>query len=195
MHTLVTQSDKGFELLGLFFRNPSSRYYLREIVRLLKRPVGSIQRHLARMEKDGVLKSFTEGNLKYFSLNTNYPYFPELESVMLRELRRNELEKNLKSVIRVLKKSFKPEKIILFGSLATGRVSPDGDLDLLIVKKNVPERYWDRIKKLASLIADFSVGIDFTIWTPKELEDETKKNLFLKEEILQKGKVVYERAA
>lgn len=154
-----------------------------------------MQRPLARLEKEGVLKSEKEGPLKYFFLNPGYPYFSELQSVILRENRRLLLEKDLKKIVARLKKKYHPEKIILFGSLAGGRVSPDGDLDLLLVKRRVPERYWDRIREVAPLLVDSEVGIDFVVWKPEELEREMRRNLFLKKEIFEGGKILYDRTA
>lgn len=195
MNTILFPSKELFRLLELFFSNPTSKFYLREIQRLLDKPVGSIQRHLTQLEHEGVFTTKREGPLKYFSLNQDYPYFSELKSIVLREIRLKELEKNLKKIVRKLKKNYKPQKLILFGSLAKGRVSPESDIDLLIVKEKVPKRYPDRIKEIAHLLIDSNVGIDFIIWTPEELTRETDQNLFLKEEILKKGKVLYERAA
>lgn len=195
MGTVLLPSNEVLELLGLFLSNPKSRFYLREIVRILGKPLSSVQRQLAQLEKEKILTTKKEGPLKYFSLNHNYPYFPELKSVIQRELRKRELEKNLKLTVKKLKKHYKPKKLILFGSLAKGRVTPESDIDLLIVKENVPKRYFDRIKELVPLLVDSDVGVDFVIWTPHELKQEMKTNHFLREEILKKGKVIYERAA
>ena len=181
------------KLLEFFFSTPGTRIYLRELERQLVIPAGSLQRHLAQLEKEGILKSEWTGPLKYFSLNPQYPYFQELQSVILREQRKRELEKNLKKLVRSLKENYQPEKIILFGSLASGRVSPDSDLDLLIVKKGLPQRYWDRVKEIAPFLLASGVGVDYVIWSPEELIQETGKNKFLKEEILEKGKILYDR--
>lgn len=181
--------------MGLFFNNPKAQFYVREIQRLLGGSVTSLHRHLNELEKEGLLVSRTQGPLRYFLINPNYPYLSELKNIVLSEQRRALLEKNLIKIMRSLKKNYHPDKVVLFGSLASGRVSPDGDIDLLIVKKDVPKRYWDRVRDVAKLIKDCDCGIDYVIWTPEELAHEAGKNLFLKEEILKKGKVLYDRAA
>ncbi len=196
MLTLITgRSDAQLRLVGLFLRNPASRFYLRELQRTLGIPVGSLQRHLSRMKEEGVLKSEAEGPLRFFSLNLEYPYLEELRSVALSELRKLELERDLAKLLKKLKKEYSPDKVILFGSLAKGRVSPDGDIDILIVKEHLPARYWDRVKEFAPMLAGCDVGVDYTIWTPKELAGELDKNSFLRDEIVGKGRVLYERAA
>lgn len=195
MLTTYFKSKTCQTLLEFFHLNPTLSVYLRDLERRLSIPAGSLQRHLARLEKEGILTGKKVGPLKYFALNSQYPYFQELQSVVLREQRKKTLEKNLKKLVQRLKQHYRPEKIILFGSLAKGRVLPDSDLDLLIVKKNLPERYWDRIKELAPLLSECVVGVDYVIWTPEELAAETSKNRFLREEILEKGKIFYDRAA
>lgn len=196
MLTLMTgRSDAQLRLVGLFLRNPASRFYLRELQRTLGIPVGSLQRHLSRMKEEGVLKSEAAGPLRFFSLNPEYPYLEELRSVALSELRKLELERDLAKLLKRLKKEYSPDKVILFGSLAKGRVSPDGDIDILIVKEHLPARYWDRVKEFAPFLAGCDVGVDYTIWTPKELAGELDKNSFLRDEIVGKGRVLYERAA
>lgn len=195
MITILGHSSINLKLLYFFFSALKPRFYLRELSRQLKHPAGSLQRPLRQLEEEGILESSKEGPLKFFTLNEHYPYFLELKSVILRERRRRALEKDLKKLMTRLRKSYKPQKVILFGSLASGRVSPDGDLDLLIVKKNVPQRYWDRLKEMVPLVKDCQVGVDFVIWKPEELEREMDRNFFLRDEILKKGKILYERAA
>lgn len=179
--------------MTFFFSNVESRFYLRELQRLLGESMGSLQRNLALLEEEGILQSERVGPLKYFSLNKNFRYFEELKSILLKESRKEKLEKNLRKILKNLKERYRPEKIILFGSFGSGYVQESSDLDLFVIKKNVPQRYWDRVKELAPFFKDSEVGVDFVIWTPEELKQE-EDNMFLKEEILKKGRVVYDRA-
>lgn len=107
--------------------------------------------------------------------------------------REQRLRKNLEQIVAALTTNYHPQQIILFGSLASGIVSPISDLDLLIVKET-DKKFWDRMREVVSL-CDYDVGVDFLVYTPAELAEETKANLFLKEEILAKGKVIYRAAA
>ena len=43
------------------------------------------------------------------------------------------IERTVARMVRRIVKRFSPEKVILFGSHATGRAGPDGDVDLLVV--------------------------------------------------------------
>lgn len=195
MFSLLIRSKTLQKILELFFLRSTERFYLREIERLTGKPVGALQRQLSRLEKGGLLKSERVGPLRYFSLNRNYLYLSELQALITKELRHRQLDKDLHKVLRRLKKKYHPEKVILFGSLASGRVTPDSDIDLLIIKKKVAKRYWDRVKELAPLVSDCDVGIDYTIWTPEEWARESRHNTFIRDEIVKNGKVLYERAA
>ena len=88
---------------------------------------------------------------------------------------------------------YRPQKVIVFGSLASGNVTDASDLDLVIVK-NTSKRYFDRIREVIA-ICDYDIGVDFLIYTPQELNEAAKVNPFVRDEILSKGKVVYRAAA
>ena len=195
MLNLFVRSRTLRQLLSLFFSRPSDKFYLREIARLTGEPLGAVQRQLAALEKGGMLGSQRVGPLKYYSLRQDYPYREELQSLVAKESRRVLLEKNLRSIMRVLKEKYHPDKVILFGSYAGGKISPESDLDLLIIKENVPKRYWDRIKEIAPLLMGSEVGIDYTVWTPVEWKKGAQENQFMRQEILSKGKMLYDKTA
>jgi predicted nucleotidyltransferase len=106
---------------------------------------------------------------------------------------RQELQENLDRILEALKLHYHPEEVIVFGSLASGNISEDSDIDLLIVK-DTDKRFWDRIREVIS-ICDYEVGVDFLVYTPDELADAAKNNPFVRDEILLKGKVIYRVAA
>ncbi|PIU54899.1 MAG: nucleotidyltransferase domain-containing protein [Deltaproteobacteria bacterium CG07_land_8_20_14_0_80_38_7] len=104
----------------------------------------------------------------------------------------NSLEDALKKIVDQLKSKYDPEKIILFGSLASGKKDAK-DIDLLIIKKT-NKNYFDRLIEVVTL-CEYDVPVDFLIYTPEEIEDEIKNNLFLRKEIIEKGKILYDKAA
>jgi len=50
----------------------------------------------------------------------------------------------------------------------------------------------ERSKEVFSLLQP-KVGVDILVYTPQEFKRLSETNLFFKEEILKKGKVIYER--
>jgi predicted nucleotidyltransferase len=89
-------------------------------------------------------------------------------------------------------RSYKPEKIILFGSAASDQPREDSDLDLLIVKRT-RKPYFDRVLEVCRAIHIWR-STDIIVLTPKELGQALLDNRYLlTKEILPKGKVIYER--
>ena len=107
--------------------------------------------------------------------------------------RLQQLEQTLERILTSLEAHYQPEQVIVFGSLASGNITETSDLDLLIVKET-DKRFFERIKDVVK-ICDYDIGVDFLIYTPKELNEAAKVNPFVRDEILSKGKVVYRAAA
>jgi predicted nucleotidyltransferase len=99
----------------------------------------------------------------------------------------------LPGAIKRIVSELKPEKIILFGSYAYGNPTPDSDVDLLVIMKTKAKEI-DRYVAVSNLLYPRQFPVDILVKTPKEMEAEARKkgNFFLRE-ILNKGKVLYER--
>jgi predicted nucleotidyltransferase len=101
-------------------------------------------------------------------------------------------KKNVIGILSSLKKRYNPEKIIVFGSYATGNIKETSDIDILIVKKT-KKHFIDRLKEVAGL-CDYDVGVDFLVYTPEEIKKmQQEHNYFIVDEVLAKGKVMYEK--
>ncbi|OGW54436.1 MAG: hypothetical protein A2Z46_06995 [Nitrospirae bacterium RBG_19FT_COMBO_55_12] len=107
------------------------------------------------------------------------------------EERKKSLQDELARIIGVIKTEYRPEKIILFGSLAGGEMHEWSDIDLLIVKETA-KRPIERNIELFRLIQP-KVGIDLFIYTPQEYEYLLKEKVSFLLNILKTGKTVYEK--
>lgn len=67
-----------------------------------------------------------------------------------------------------------PEKIILFGSAATDRFSPDSDIDILVLEKTVQNQHEERVRIRASLRG---LGYPFDIIVMGSERFEESKNV------------------
>lgn len=85
-------------------------------------------------------------------------------------------------------KSYRPEKIILFGSYAYGQPEEDSDVDLLVIKKT-RDHFHERQKK-ARILLKTTTPVDIFIFTPEEFEKAKQSNLLIKEAV-EMGKTVY----
>lgn len=102
-----------------------------------------------------------------------------------------EVEKEVARLVKILVRRYQPEKIILFGSLACGKVTEESDIDLLVIKRTRKPRIYRRSKALGGIPR--KVPLDVLILTPEEVAFlEEKQSPFIRE-ILTQGKVLYER--
>lgn len=107
------------------------------------------------------------------------------------EERQNELKKELDRIINIIVREYCPDKIILFGSLAEDKVHEWSDIDLLIIK-DTPERPVDRCLALSRMIQP-KVGVDLLIYTPDEYNSLLREKYSFLLNILDRGKVIYEK--
>jgi predicted transcriptional regulator len=66
------------KLLQLFFEDPSEMWYVREITRKVDEEINAVRRELDRMTTAGMLHTEDRGNRKYYNLNHQYDFYPEL---------------------------------------------------------------------------------------------------------------------
>ena len=106
----------------------------------------------------------------------------------------NNLDKIINDITTILRKRYRPQRIILFGSCAWGRVTKDSDIDMLIIKdtdKNPTER-WVEVRRLAR---NFKRHTPFSplIYTSDEILQRLELGDFFVRDILSRGKVLYEK--
>jgi uncharacterized protein len=108
------------------------------------------------------------------------------------ERRRARLESELQRFLPIVTEQLHPDLIILFGSLASGQVHEWSDLDLAVIA----ETELPFLERLEQIYLRFEphVGLDVFVYTPKEWDDLKATRLFVQQEIVQKGRVLYERA-
>lgn len=105
--------------------------------------------------------------------------------------RKAALEAELARVLPLLIDEYGAEKVIIFGSLATGEIGEWSDIDLVVIKKT-RKKFFDRLDDVITL-TDPHVGIDFFVYTPVEFAALCEKRRFFREEVLAKGRVIYGR--
>ena len=74
----------------------------------------------------------------------------------------------MKEIIRRIVHVAKPDRIVLFGSAARGEARVESDIDLLIVKKDVPHRRQLAQEIYVSLIG-IPLPIDVIVVTPEDI--------------------------
>lgn len=98
----------------------------------------------------------------------------------------------IERITEKIKDQYKPEKIILFGSLAWGKPSKDSDIDLFIVKRT-KLKIRQRAIKVRKILREENAltAIDILVYTPEEISERLKLGDSFISKILRKGKVLY----
>jgi len=107
------------------------------------------------------------------------------------ERRREHLQSELDRFIRIVAARLQPERIVVFGSFATGQVREWSDLDIVVVA-DTELPFYARLDQVFRLVEP-QVGLDVLVYTPEEWAELIATRRFIQEEVLQKGHVLYER--
>jgi predicted nucleotidyltransferase len=94
-------------------------------------------------------------------------------------------------IINRIIRSYRPKKIIVFGSFARGDVHQGSDLDLVIIK-NTKEKFLRRMDAVLDL-CDGEIAVEPLIYTEAEFERMLEEGNDFLETVVSEGKVVYER--
>ena len=101
------------------------------------------------------------------------------------------LREELTRSVQIILSQMQPRQVLLFGSLATGRVDEWSDLGLVIVAETTLP-FYDRIKDIIKQVRP-KAGMDILVYAPQEWDQLVKESAFVREEVIGKGKVLYER--
>lgn len=101
------------------------------------------------------------------------------------------LKRELGRIVEQLKEKYDPEKIIVFGSFAEGKTKRWSDLDIAIIKET-NKRFLDRLDDVNHIV-DRALATDFFVYTPQEFAEMTRENYFVRDEIVRKGILLYDK--
>jgi predicted nucleotidyltransferase len=96
----------------------------------------------------------------------------------------------IEDVARQIVKKFHPKKIMLFGSYARGDISPESDVDLLVVMETKLKPVRQEIEICHNI--EYHFGLDLLVYTPEALAERVALGDSFVKEILQEGEVLYE---
>jgi predicted nucleotidyltransferase/biotin operon repressor len=115
------------KLLNYFFINPQEKLYLNELARKLSLDKRNLLKKIKELEKEGILKSESRGNLKFYTINKNYPFYKEYKNIILKT---EGLENSLK---RIVQEVAGIKEAYIYGSYPQGKMDTHSDIDLLVV--------------------------------------------------------------
>ncbi|MEN9389091.1 MAG: hypothetical protein RLY61_175 [Candidatus Parcubacteria bacterium] len=120
-------SEVRVKILKLMLPNPSTPFHVRALVRAVGTEINAIRRELNRLTKLGLLKRRPSGNRVYFTVNTASYYYPELLSLVSKEM-----TLGLK-IISSAKQLGGVKFAVLSRAFSRGRQSSLLDIDLFLV--------------------------------------------------------------
>jgi uncharacterized protein len=100
----------------------------------------------------------------------------------------------LAGVAASIARRFRPERIILFGSRATGNATSDSDVDLMIVMNTALRPVDQAVAIRQSLDLRPSFPLDVLVRTPDQIAFGLSEGDFFIEDVVTKGATLYEAA-
>jgi len=173
-------SNVRVQLLVILLTNPDEEFYIRQLARRMGEHPYAVQRELRRLERLGLLTSRTRGRMKYYSVERDFPLYPELKRIILKtaglgDLLRRELQ-NLGSI----------ESAFIYGSVAAGEEDVASDIDLMLVGGV-------DLLALAPVIAGLEErlgrSINYVVYSPEEFKERRDQRDPFLEDVL-KGPIV-----
>lgn len=110
----------------------------------------------------------------------------------MEETKDTEFKKEFDRLIEVISKNYTPDKIILFGSYARGDYHEGSDVDLVIIKDNVPDNFLRRLDEVIELF-DGNIPVEVLVYKNDEVKKMLKRGNGFIRTVLEEGKVVYEK--
>ncbi len=100
--------------------------------------------------------------------------------------------REIDAIVRRIAEKFDPERIILFGSYASGKPHAYSDVDWLVVMQT-QERPLAKQLQIARALSPHPFGLDILVYTPQEIESRVTMGDYFLREIVTRGKILYER--
>ena len=131
---MVTIIQTGHsKILKLFYEDRKSSFHLRDIARKTKLYPNSVTRFLNQLEKEGILTSQKDGNLKKYSIKKSEMLSNIFASFDIERLNKLPLARKRAINYFLDKLQEKPIMALLFGSTAKETFRKDSDIDLLLI--------------------------------------------------------------
>lgn len=102
-------------------------------------------------------------------------------------------EETLAVIVRRVLGVCQPERLILFGSVASGRMTRDSDIDLLVVEREVPDARAEALR-LRKALAGLPFPFDVVVMSTDRFEETRNVIGGIAWPAARHGKVIYEAA-
>lgn len=114
------------EIFRVLFGLRDGELHLREIQRQTGFAVGTVRQDIGKLVKLGLLTRREDGNRLYYSSNEKHPLYAEIRQLVLKTV-------GLTDVLGEALKSDSIKCVFVFGSVASGNVLPESDIDVMVI--------------------------------------------------------------
>lgn len=97
----------------------------------------------------------------------------------------------IQQIINSLVALVNPDKIILFGSRATGKAKKDSDYDVCVLKKNANRK--KMLDKIYRTGLQAGAPVDIIVNTPNKFDIQKNKSYYVYYDVAKEGKIIYEK--
>ena len=168
---LLFKSKIRQKILAAFFSDESRKFYINEMARMVNTSQGTCRRELNRLVETGILLSSRTGNLQYYEININTPFYNEFRTIIQKTIGIEAIIKGKLHRLKGITFAF------IFGSYAKNELKPGSDIDIVIIGTISEER-------LAGILRDTEseIGreINYHIYSLREFKKRLKTNSFTK---------------
>lgn len=127
---MYLKRNRELEIISLYRTGYRQSFYLRQISRLAKLPVKTVQTLLAHLEEESILTSKVDGKNKYFSLNRGNIHTKSM--LLISEVYATSKFLETYTLFKTFAKSLPAGSlIVVFGSYARYKPAKHSDVDIL----------------------------------------------------------------
>jgi len=136
-------SSARIKLLKMLLLDPGGRFHLRGLAAETGLSVGNARRELLKLAAARIVTMERSGRQTYYGINEDCPIAPDLRAIFVKTA----------GVADVIRDALLPEAAgircaFIFGSFAEGAVTPQSDVDLLIIGEVTLRRAVSLLKKV-----------------------------------------------
>lgn len=138
----MIQKCSLMRVAGIFFKEPTSIHFIKEIGKKIKLAPTSVRKHIQELKKEGIIIEKKAFPFSGFVANLENDKFLFYKRAF-----------NLFSIYELkdfIVNTLAPSAIILFGSYSRGEDTENSDLDILIIRKTKKEVILDNFEKSLS---------------------------------------------
>lgn len=144
-----------------FFLNDSYSSYLRQLESEFGESSNAIRVELNRFEDAGLLRSYTDGNRKYYQAQTSHPLYKDIHNLILKYVGIDQV------IDQVVHKLGDLDRVFLQGDFAEGR--DNGTINFIFVGENLDSDYLFRLVGKAEKLIKRKV--DYLVMGKKEFSE------------------------